>query len=129
MDTALQTGLLLMVLLQIKHLFADYFLQTPRMLSRRGVYLHLGRAEHALLHAILTFLSLMIIGAPLVFSSVIALIEWGVHFHIDWLKGRHAEARQYTPADAAYWRAFGTDQLAHHLTYVAIVWLWGSFTG
>ena len=43
--------LILLSLLQVKHMFADYFLQTRKMLEGRGAYLHLGRAQHALVHA------------------------------------------------------------------------------
>lgn len=127
MDMALKTGLLLLTLLQVKHLFADFFLQTPRMLSNREVYLHFGRAEHALLHSVLSFLAMMIVGAPLLFSATLAALELVLHYHIDWLKGRHSEIQQHTPADAGFWRAFGTDQLAHQLTYVAMIWAWGSY--
>ncbi|MGJ8557433.1 MAG: DUF3307 domain-containing protein, partial [Sulfitobacter geojensis] len=76
MDTALNTALLLLVLLQAKHMFADFFLQTPRMLAARSTYVHFGRAEHAFLHAILSFVALKICGAPLVFSVVICAVEW-----------------------------------------------------
>ncbi|WP_311733148.1 DUF3307 domain-containing protein [Sulfitobacter noctilucicola] len=118
---------MLLTLLQVKHLFADFFLQTPRMLADRAVYLHFGRAEHAFLHGVLSFVALVLVGAPLVFSVVIGLVEWVVHFHIDWIKGRYSEQALHTPADASYWRAFGADQLAHQLTYIVIIWCWGLY--
>ncbi|WP_323370574.1 DUF3307 domain-containing protein [Sulfitobacter sp. F26204] len=123
----LQTALLLMILLQVKHLFADFFLQTPRMLSGRGVYLHLGRAEHAVLHAILSFLALMLFGASTACAATLCLLEWIIHYHIDWAKGRHSEIKKYSPADAGYWRAFGVDQLMHQITYVAMIWAWAKY--
>lgn len=121
-------ALLLLVLLQIKHMFADYFLQTPRMLSGRARYLHLGRAQHAALHSIGSVAALAIVGTPLVLILALSLIEAVVHFHIDWGKARHTEWRQHTPADASYWRAAGFDQALHHLTYVAMVWAWIELT-
>lgn len=129
METALQTVLLLLILLQVKHLFADFFLQTPRMLSGRDVYLHLGRAEHAGLHAILSFVALMLIGSAVIFAAVICLLEWIVHYHIDWAKGRHSEIKQHGPSDSGYWRAFGVDQFLHQITYVAMVWTWANIAG
>ncbi|MDF3414743.1 DUF3307 domain-containing protein [Sulfitobacter sp. M57] len=122
MDTALNTALLVLILLQGKHMFADFFLQTPRMLSGRSIYVHLGRAEHAALHAILSFLVLKLCGGSLVFCVVLCVVEWAAHYHIDWIKGRYSERKKHDPTDAAYWRAFGLDQLMHQLTYVAMIW-------
>ncbi|MGB3145628.1 MAG: DUF3307 domain-containing protein [Maribacter sp.] len=127
LDTALQTALLLLVLLQIKHLIADFFLQTPRMLTGRAVYLHLGRVEHAGLHAILSLIIFLLLGAPLGFVVGLCVAEFLLHFHIDWLKGYHAEIKQYRPDEAGYWYAFGVDQLLHQLTYVGMVWVWAAY--
>lgn len=128
MTTALQTTLILLVLLQVKHLFADYFLQTTRMLMNRGVYLHMGRGQHAGLHAVFSLVVFVLIGAPMAFTWILCAMEWVVHYHIDWLKGRYSEKVQDGPEDAAYWRAFGVDQLLHQLTYVAMIWAWITFT-
>lgn len=121
------TALGLLVLLQVKHLFADYFLQTARMLSGRDEYLHLGRVQHAGLHAAFSLLAFLIVGATLVPALLICLAEGIVHYHIDWAKGRHGAARAYGPQDAGFWRAFGVDQFAHQITYVAMIWLWGAY--
>lgn len=127
LEVPLYAALMLLTLLQVKHLFADFFLQSPRMLAKRAVYLHWGRVEHAGLHAILSFVSLLIIGAPLIFSAILSVLEWIVHYHIDWAKGRHSEQKQHGPSDAGYWRAFGVDQLMHQLTYVVMLWAWAIF--
>ena len=128
MTTALNLTLLLLILLQVKHLFADYFLQTSRMLMNRTAYVHLGRAQHAGLHAVFSVVIFLLLGAPLVFILVLCLLEWVVHYHIDWAKARHSEKAQNGPEDAAYWRAFGVDQFMHQLTYVAMIWAWAFFT-
>jgi hypothetical protein len=127
LDTALNTALLLLVLLQAKHMFADFFLQTPRMLAARSTYVHFGRAEHAFLHAILSFGALKICGAPLGFSVVLCAVEWVAHYHIDWVKGYHSERKKHGPTDAAYWRAFGLDQLMHQLTYIGMIWAFARY--
>ncbi len=128
MTTALETTLILLFLLQVKHLFADYFLQTQRMLMNRAAYAHVGRAQHAGLHAVFSAVAFLVIGAPPVFTVVLCLIEWVVHYHIDWAKGVYTEKAQDGPDDASYWRAFGVDQLMHQLTYVAMIWAWISIT-
>lgn len=116
--------LLLMCLLQIKHMLADYFLQTKSMLDGRDEYAHFGRFLHAGVHAVGTFIALLVVGAHLSFILPVILAEWAIHFHIDWWKGRHTTDQNLTPADAAYWRASGIDQALHQFTYVAIVGLW-----
>lgn len=128
MTTAVHMMMLLLILLQVKHLFADYFLQTPRMLNNRSVYLHWGRLEHAALHGLFSFIVFIVIGAPLWFSVVLCLAEVVAHYHIDWIKGRYSDKTQHGPTDAGYWRAFGVDQLMHQLTYIAMIWIWAAAT-
>lgn len=127
MDTALSSALILLILFQVKHLFADFFMQTPKMLAGRDEYIHMGRAQHAGLHGMFSILCLMVLGAPLGFILVLCLLETVVHYHIDWGKGVHSARTQHGPTDAGYWRAFGVDQLLHQLTYVLMVWAWAVF--
>ena len=124
MTDLVQSILLLLFLLQIKHMFADYFLQSGRMLQGRGQYLHMGRAQHCLVHAIGSAICLVIVGSPAWFILAIIALEWVVHFHIDWGKGAYSAAKAHGPAHAGYWRAFGFDQLLHQLTYIAMIWAW-----
>lgn len=116
--------LILLVLLQIKHMFADFYMQTPRMLSGRDTYLHLGRAEHAGVHALGSVIVFVIMGAPVLFTVLVVAAEWVVHFHIDWAKARWSVRKQHTPAQAGFWRAAGLDQACHQLTYIAMAWAW-----
>lgn len=127
MTTALQTALVLLILLQVKHLFADFFFQTPRMLAGRDEYLHVGRAQHAGLHAVFSVLAFLIVGTEPSLIFVICVAEFILHYHIDWGKGVHSEIKKLPPSDAGYWRAFGIDQLAHQLTYVAMIWVWAAY--
>ena len=120
--------ILLLCLLQIKHMFADYFLQTKIMLDGRDQYVHFGRFLHAGVHAVGSIIVFVIVGAPFAFILPLVIAELIVHYHIDWWKGRHTSDQQLTPADAAYWRASGVDQALHQLTYVAMVWLWLIYT-
>jgi len=118
------TILALFCLLQIKHMFADFFLQTPRMLSGRGTYLHVGRMQHAAVHALLTIPAFLLVGAGFTVVMLIIAVEWLVHFHLDWAKARFSEARKLTPTQPLFWYAFGVDQALHQLTYIAMVWGW-----
>lgn len=127
MSVTIGTVLLLIVALQVKHMFADYFMQTPKMLSGRSEYMHMGRAQHAAVHAVGSILVFVLFGAPLGFILTIAALEWVIHFHIDFFKAKHSEMKDLNPTQAAFWRAAGVDQAAHHLTYVAMVWAWTSY--
>ncbi|MEM6308639.1 MAG: DUF3307 domain-containing protein [Pseudomonadota bacterium] len=114
--------LILLAAFQVKHMFADYFLQTSLMLANRAVYLHLGRALHCLVHVVGSFVCLMLFGVPVGLMLVVLVAEWIVHYHIDFAKGVWSERAAHSPSEASYWRAFGADQLMHQLTYVGMVW-------
>lgn len=116
--------ILLLVLLQVKHMFADYFLQFPFMLSGRDAYLHVGRLAHAGVHAVGTAIALALVPTPLTPLVLLVVADFVVHFHIDWLKARVTDGMGLTPANPGFWRAAGVDQAAHQLTYVAIVAIW-----
>ncbi|MEM1352313.1 MAG: DUF3307 domain-containing protein [Pseudomonadota bacterium] len=116
--------LALLILLQTKHMFADYFLQTKIMLDGRETYVHFGRFLHAGIHAAGSVIAFLLVGAPIGFIIPVVLAEWVVHFHIDWMKGRYTAQQGLTPADAAFWRAAGVDQALHQLTYVLMIWVW-----
>lgn len=119
--------LVLLCLLHIKHMFADYFFQTPKMLSGRDQYLHWGRAQHAAIHAAGSAIALAILSTSAIFTLIIVVIEGIVHFHIDWGKGWYSNKVQHTSADPGYWRAFGVDQTLHQLTYVAMAAAWANY--
>ncbi|TMV07604.1 DUF3307 domain-containing protein [Ruegeria sediminis] len=124
MPAPLGTVFLLLCLLQIKHMFADYYLQTPKMLAGRGEYFHVGRAQHAGVHVIGSALVFLIVGTPLLFILVIGVLEWVIHFNIDFAKAHYSDKKQLQPNQAAFWRAAGLDQLLHNLTYIAMAWAW-----
>ena len=87
MPDLLTDALILLVLLQVKHMFADFYMQTPRMLEGRSRYMHLGRAQHAGLHAVGSALAFLPVGGLSAVVVGIVLAEWAAHFHIDWLIG------------------------------------------
>lgn len=124
MVTSYSTLLIVLCLLQVKHMLADYFLQTKLMLEGRGRYLHFGTFLHAGVHALGSLIAFSLVGASLVFVVPLVLAEWAIHFHIDWWKGRYTSDQNLTPADAGYWRASGIDQALHQLTYIGMVWVW-----
>ncbi|NOC46615.1 MULTISPECIES: DUF3307 domain-containing protein [unclassified Ruegeria] len=127
MTASIGAVFLMLCLLLIKHMFADYYLQTPKMLSGRGEYFHLGRAQHAAVHVVGSIVVFLVFGAPLVFILIVGALEWFIHFNIDFIKASYSDKKRLEPTQPAFWRAAGLDQLMHNLTYVAMVWAWVTF--
>ncbi len=124
MPVSIGTVVLLLCLLQIKHMFADYFLQTPKMLAGRCSYWHMGRAQHAGVHVLGSVIVFLIVGTPVPVLLGLVIAEWIVHFHIDYGKASYSERNQLRPDQAGFWRAAGLDQCLHQLTYALMIWAW-----
>ena len=113
--------LILLGLLQIKHMFADFYLQTPFMLINRSVFLHPGRVLHCVIHSASSALIFLVMGVPFGITIGVCIAEFVVHYGIDFGKGVWSERAGHTPSDASYWRAFGVDQMLHQLTYIGMI--------
>ncbi|MEP2531213.1 DUF3307 domain-containing protein [Shimia sp.] len=120
--------LLLFAALQIKHLVADFFLQNAKMIMGRERYWHMGRTQHAAIHVVLSALCFVMFGTAPTLILWIVIVEFVVHFHIDWGKARFSVDNKLTPEQPMYWYAMGTDQALHQLTYIAMVWAWLAFS-
>lgn len=122
MTPAEATLLSLIAALQIKHLLADFFWQTPAMLRTKGIWGHPVGATHSLIHAGLSA-AIVAVLAPLppVWIGAILLGEFLLHYHTDWAKDHLNRRHGYTPRQKEYWVLVGLDQCAHQLTYVLIL--------
>ena len=124
--TEVQAVVLVMLLLQIKHFVADFVLQTDRMVMEKGTYFARYGIYHSLIQAAGTFLALAWIHPAL--GLVTAIFDFVVHYNVDWAKMNINRHFGYTPKDHKFWLWLGIDQLAHQLTYVAIVgWVFFAF--
>jgi len=117
------SALVLLTLLLVKHMFADFFLQTPSMLQNRADYVHQGRAVHCGVHVVGTAVCFVIMAVPLALLLLLLIAEFILHYHIDFSKGWVSDRAGHGPGDASFWRAFGADQTLHNLTYVGMVWM------
>jgi hypothetical protein len=117
------TVILLLTLFGIKHFICDFLLQYPHMVAQKGTYGARGGLEHAAIHALGTFIVLVIVlpwGPFTHFAAVVlGLFDGVVHYHVDWLKQQLN--RGLTTADRMFWVWFGADQSLHYLTYIAII--------
>lgn len=114
--------LIALTLFQLKHLVADFWLQTPWMVDGKCRYAQAGGIAHAAIHIAGTA-PILIWLAPFGSTGLAILAaEFLVHYHIDWMKARHAQRTGLTPEHRLFWGALGLDQALHQLTYIAILW-------
>ncbi|MEC9369352.1 MAG: DUF3307 domain-containing protein [Pseudomonadota bacterium] len=107
--------------LVLKHTVADFFLQTPYQYLNKGIYGHPGGILHSGIHMALTIPVFLILPTAMLKGVLILIGEFVVHYHVDWLKERGVRLNGYTPQTAGFWMLMGVDQMAHYLTYLAIV--------
>jgi hypothetical protein len=113
----------LLVWLQVKHFIADYLLQTPWILSGKGHLDRGGGYVHAAIHVAGTAPALIYAGLDGSLVAILLAAEFAIHFLVDHLKVLLARARPRSPASAGFWAMHGADQLVHHLTYAAILYV------
>ena len=113
--------LFLLLLLQIKHWYADFVIQTYMQTVKKGVWLNPIGISHSLDHvwcsmvALLAFSFLHLIPASVII--VITLLEGIIHYIIDYVTVKYGCKDNTKPL---FWNQFGMDQLAHQLCYLAM---------
>ncbi len=117
-------SIVIMLLLQIKHWFVDFWIQSYQQTISKGIYGNLVGLSHTIEHVIGTLIALLIasIFVPISPSLMIflGLLDLIIHYHVDYVKMHYGIKNSAT---TRFWREFGLDQLAHQLTYVGFVYL------
>jgi hypothetical protein len=115
--------LLLLLLFQIKHWYADFKIQTYMQTVKKGVWLDPVGVSHSCDHVWTTLVCLFIFS---MFQSVavstiltVAVLEGIYHYAVDYIKVKHGCKDNTKPL---FWNQFGLDQLAHQSSYLVIVW-------
>jgi hypothetical protein len=109
------------LILLVKHLVFDYFLQTAYQVQKKGIYGHPGGILHSGLHALGTTSVFLWIPPSLSLGAAIIVGEFLVHYHLDWAKEQIVRRMKWTPQQVFFWWALGIDQFLHNLTYLAII--------
>jgi hypothetical protein len=115
---------LLFLLLQIKHWYADFKIQTYMQTVKKGVWLDSIGMSHSVDHiwcslvAFLIFSFFYTISLPTVI--VVCLVEGLVHYMIDYIKVKYGSKDNTKPL---YWNQFGLDQLAHQSCYILMTYI------
>ncbi len=119
----------LLLVFQLKHLIADYYLQFPRMYENKGKAKgwFFPLMDHALIHALMTFIILIFYsviayqGASkshiISVISLAAIFDFVTHFVTD----RWKATRKTDPSQTWFWQSLGIDQMIHHVVGILIV--------
>ena len=114
--------LVLSLLLQVKHCYADFVLQTYMQTVKKGVWLDPIGISHTVDHVYCTLIALLIFSfiVPLGAGAILltALVEGIIHYLVDYTKVKYGSKDNTKPL---FWTQFGLDQLAHQVTYLAMV--------
>jgi len=115
--------LLLLFLLQVKHWFADFKIQTYMQTVKKGVWLDPIGMTHTRDHMLSSLVVLLLFSfihpiAPLTLLAVVA-IEGIYHYLVDYTKVRYGCKDNTKPL---FWNQFGLDQMAHQVSYLVIAW-------
>lgn len=113
--------LILLLLLQIKHWYADFKIQTYMQTIKKGVWLDPIGISHSLDHVWGTFVALTVfnIFSPISAAMIllIGIFEGITHYTIDYIKVKYGCKDNTKPL---FWNQFGLDQLAHQTCYILI---------
>ncbi len=112
----------LLIAFQLKHLLCDYFFQYPRHFMVKGTYGKWGGVEHALIHGAGTLLVFGLAGYFLPVFGLAAIIDFVIHYHVDWAKMKLGAVKGWKPDNNKFWWALGVDQFLHHVTYIGLIW-------
>ena len=112
----------ILIFLFIKHWYVDFVVQTMQEINEKGTYFKLHGIKHSLKQGIGTAIALAIMHVDPVLGAVLAVIDFILHYHIDWAKMNLNKYFKLSFNDQGYWTLMGLDQLLHSLTYVFIAW-------
>ena len=111
--------LTILVLFQIKHWYVDFVDQTEEEVKYKGVYLDWRGMRHSIKQGLATMLILLFF-LPTEFAVFLAMIDFVIHYHTDFVKMHYGNRDIKTKA---FWAQLGLDQMVHQLSYLLIVFL------
>lgn len=123
MNNTLFVPLIVICLLQVKHMICDGPLQTLRMVQEKSTYGKLHGLLHGLIHVVGTAIILLLFGVSTGTIAILLVLEFLLHYHIDYIKENIVKAMKWKTSDGPYWWAITTDQGLHHMSYVLLVWI------
>ena len=114
---------IILALLFIKHWYIDFVNQSNEEVAGKGTYGNAHGLMHSIKHGAVTCAIFAVAFYDLPFGMIIGFIDFVLHYHIDWAKMNINRRYNYTIDKPEFWAWLGADQLAHSLTYLALVWM------
>lgn len=117
-------AIIILLLLQLKHWFVDFWTQTYQQTVCKGIYGHPVGISHTLEHVIGTLLALLIASLFVTINPLlillVAFLDLIIHYHVDFVKMHYGTKEVKS---TRFWREFGLDQIAHQLTYIGFAYI------
>ncbi|MEM7252894.1 MAG: DUF3307 domain-containing protein [Pseudomonadota bacterium] len=113
----------LLVAFQVKHFVADFPMQREYMLRKTlpGWSFLVPLLVHCGVHAIGTLIIVLVVNPTMWW---LAAMDFAIHFVMDRIKASPRYLGRFNDITRpAYWNCFGIDQMVHHLTGYAIIWI------
>jgi uncharacterized protein DUF3307 len=107
-------------LMEVKHFLCDFAVRQDGI-ELKAIYFNRTGLIHAGLHALASIPVFLLFTSSAALIAALAAAELLAHYHFDWLKAWINARKRLDYSDRLYWILFGGDQLAHQLTYVAIL--------
>ena len=116
--------LLLILLLQIKHWYADFKIQTYLQTVKKGIWADPIGMSHTGDHIWTTLVALLVFNIFVPLSAglmlIVAFAEGIAHYIIDYTKVKYGCKDNTKPL---FWNQFGLDQLAHQVCYLLMAYI------
>jgi hypothetical protein len=116
--------LALLTLLQIKHWYADFKIQTYMQTVKKGVWLDPIGISHTMDHVWCSLVALFVFSLiyPINVHLIVPIVfvEAILHYAIDFTKVKYGCKDNTKPL---FWNQFGLDQLAHQICYMAMAYI------
>ena len=112
--------LILLVVFQLKHLVADYYLQFEYMYMNKGKAIGWFNPlfQHSIVHGAGTIVIVGAFTGSVYITTVVTIFDIVTHFVTD----RWKATRKTDPTQSWFWKSLGIDQMIHHLVGIAIIW-------
>ncbi|MFY0656337.1 MAG: DUF3307 domain-containing protein [Neptunomonas phycophila] len=115
---------LLLVIYQFKHFICDYLLQNEYML---GKFKQTGWIQpltaHCMVHVAATLLIASFFTDSVGLIIALGAFDFVTHFAMDRVKASPNMLGRFKPEQKEFWWALGLDQMWHHLTHYAIIYI------
>ena len=118
----IETALLMMLGLELKHFVADYLLQSRWILSGKGDFRQAGGYAHAAIHGAGSVLAMTVLAIGWSVILPIVAAEVAIHYGLDYAKEHYTRGISERERPWAFWALNGMDQFFHHLTYVGMTY-------